>query len=41
MLENLIALMVEKGGQDALDNIESYENLRDEFSAYWKLIKKH
>ena len=41
VLENLIALMVEKGGQDALDNIESYENLRDEFSAYWKLIKKH
>jgi len=41
VLENLIALMVEKGGQDALDNISSYEELRDEFSAYWKAIKKH
>ena len=41
VLENLVALMVDKGGQDALDNIKSYEELRDEFSAYWKVIKKH
>lgn len=41
VLENLIALMVEKGGQDAIENIRSYEELRDEFSAYWKTQKKH
>lgn len=41
VLENLVALMVEKGGQEALDNIRSYEEIRDEFSAYWKVIKKN
>ena len=37
VLENLIALMVNNGGEAALSNIQSYENLRNEFSAYWKL----
>ena len=37
VLENLIALMVKNGGEAALSNIQSYENLRNEFSAYWKL----
>jgi len=39
VLENLIALMVKNGGQAALENIESYEKLRNEFSAYWKFPK--
>lgn len=41
VLENLIALLEEKGGQQAADNIKSYEDLRAEFSAYWKSVKKH
>ncbi|MFQ5439260.1 MAG: MurR/RpiR family transcriptional regulator, partial [Paracoccaceae bacterium] len=39
VLENLIALMVRNGGDEALRNLRSYENLRNEFSAYWKFPK--
>ena len=41
VLENLIALMMKKGGQNAMESIKNYEDLRDEYSAYWTDNKKH
>lgn len=42
IIENIIALLVNRGGDAALQRIESYERLRNEFNAYWQAPnKKH
>lgn len=41
IIENLLALLVQLGGQEARDRIESYEDLRKETNAYWMMQKKH
>lgn len=42
IIENIIALLVNRGGEKAVERIESYERLRDEFNAYWRAPnKKH
>ncbi len=40
VIETLLAVMVAKGGNDARERIESYENLRNSFDAYWVPTKK-
>lgn len=41
LLENLLALLVKLGGEDALQRIKSYEDLRNKTNAYWVAHKKH
>ena len=41
VLENILAMLVERGGQAAEERIQSYEALRDDVDAYWKRPKKH
>jgi DNA-binding MurR/RpiR family transcriptional regulator len=40
-IENLLALLVERGGTAAEKRIESYEDLRSDIDAYWRKPKKH
>ena len=35
VIENILALLVKRGGKKAQERIESYDNLRAEFDAYW------
>ncbi len=41
VIETLIAILVKRGGADALEQINSYERLRDKIDAYWQAPKKH
>ncbi|MGB7316654.1 MAG: MurR/RpiR family transcriptional regulator [Planktotalea sp.] len=41
ILENLLALLVHLGGDDATKRIKSYEDLRKDNNAYWIAEKKH
>lgn len=41
VLENILSLLVNRGGREAEKRIESYENLRRDIDAYWPNIKKH
>lgn len=41
LIETLIALLVERGGEAAQTRISSYENLRKDSQAYWEQTKKH
>jgi DNA-binding MurR/RpiR family transcriptional regulator len=40
-IENILALLVERGGTAAERRIESYEDLRSDIDAYWRKPKKH
>ena len=40
MIENLLALLVNRGGAAALERIKSYEDLRKDNNAYWIAQKK-
>ena len=39
VLENILAMLVERGGQAAEERIESYKALRDDVEAYWTHVK--
>jgi len=41
IIENLLALLVKRGGDEAVKRINSYENLRNDIDAYWRKPKKH
>lgn len=41
VIENLLAVLVQLGGEDARERIESYEDLRKDTNAYWVAQKKH
>jgi len=41
VIESILTLLVKRGGQDAENRIESYENLRNDLNAYWPKTKKH
>ncbi len=41
IIENLLALLVQLGGEPAKARIKSYEDLRKETNAYWVAHKKH
>lgn len=41
VIENLLAMLVAQGGEDAQERIKSYEELRGETNAYWVAQKKH
>jgi DNA-binding MurR/RpiR family transcriptional regulator len=41
VLESLLALLVQAGGQSAESRIKTYENVRLENNAYWSVLKKH
>jgi DNA-binding MurR/RpiR family transcriptional regulator len=41
VIENLLALLVKMGGDEARQRIESYEDLRRNNNAYWIADKKH
>lgn len=41
VVELLVAILMQRGGQEALDRIKSYEKLRIENNAYWVAQKKH
>ncbi len=41
VMENLLALLVQVGGQDARTRIKTYEDVRLENNAYWGVRKKH
>lgn len=41
VMENLLALLVEVRGEDATQRIKTYEDLRLNHDAYWKVRKKH
>lgn len=41
VLENILSLLVNRGGREAEKRIESYENLRHDIDAYWPKAKKH
>lgn len=41
VIETLLAMLVEQGGEDAQKRITSYEELRKETNAYWVAQKKH
>lgn len=41
ILESLLAIMVEQGGDGARRRIAAYEDLRDQTDAYWRLTKKN
>ena len=41
VMENLLALLVKLGGNEARQRIKSYEDLRKDNNAYWIAQKKH
>ena len=41
LVEGLIAVLIERGGEEAQKRIRSYENLRRDYNAYWIAQKKH
>ncbi|MFK7939337.1 MAG: MurR/RpiR family transcriptional regulator [Roseovarius sp.] len=41
IIENLLAVLVQLGGEEARDRINSYEALRKDTNAYWVAQKKH
>jgi DNA-binding MurR/RpiR family transcriptional regulator len=41
VIENILALLVERGGSAAEKRIESYEVLRNDVDVYWRKPKKH
>ncbi len=41
LVEGLIAVLIERGGEEAKERIRSYENLRRDYNAYWIAQKKH
>jgi len=41
VIENILALLVKRGGADAEKRIASYEELRSDIDAYWTKQKKH
>lgn len=41
LVEGLIAVLIERGGEEAQERIRSYENLRRDYNAYWIAQKKH
>ncbi|MGB0901496.1 MurR/RpiR family transcriptional regulator [Halocynthiibacter sp.] len=41
VIENILALLVKRGGKEAEKRIESYEDLRSDVDAYWTKQKKH
>ncbi|PWQ99636.1 MurR/RpiR family transcriptional regulator [Leucothrix arctica] len=41
MVENLLAMLVAQGGDEARQRIKSYEALREETNVYWVKQKKH
>jgi len=41
VIENILALLVKRGGEEAEKRIASYEELRSDIDAYWTKQKKH
>jgi hypothetical protein len=41
VVELLVAMLMYRGGSEALERIKSYENIRIENNAYWVAQKKH